>query len=424
MPLTFSFKVSPISATSGAIALTGGRYDVGGETARYIAHSRWSDEGSAEPADPTIVGYADKTHNSGALTGVDSIWAPASYRMNNSLVGSNADAPGPFGAPNLGNFRGQGFGQTVWYPADFVVTWNADSSITVRDSTHRLTLPYAPNGGTGWGFLNVAEFIAAGIDDVDGEITDGTGTPSVNVVGYHHIYGTAPTCYSDWWAIATPFGGQVTPARCVTLGSKAQYEPLDFDWDGVTNGNGVVLMINNEVFWFKMAALPAAGTKWHLKAVSGAMTATCTPGLGPVMTDCSAYTYTGPTFRPSRAPGLTYQVTVAQQFAVDSTASGSLANVHTVPDPYYVTNSLEITPSTKILKFVNMPSRAIVRIYTVSGVLVQVLTHNDQSGGGETTWNLRNRNNQFVASGVYFYHVEGPDGQSKVGRFTVVNFAQ
>jgi hypothetical protein len=28
-----------------------------------------------------------------------------------------------------------------------------------------------------------------------------------------------------------------------------------------------------------------------------------------------------------------------------------------------------------------------------------------------------------VASGVYFYHVETPDGKSKVGRFTVVNFA-
>jgi hypothetical protein len=98
--------------------------------------------------------------------------------------------------------------------------------------------------------------------------------------------------------------------------------------------------------------------------------------------------------------------------------------VHTVPDPYYVTNALEITPSTKILNFVNLPTRAIVRIYSVSGVLVQVLTHNDQTGGGTLTWNLRNRNNQFVASGVYFYHVEGPDGKSKVGRFTVVNFAQ
>ena len=305
----------------------------------------------------------------------------------------------------------------MWYPADFYVTWNADSSITVRDSTHRVTLRNAPNGGTGWGFVNARAFIAAGLIAspplVANSIGDGTGTPNIGVVGYHHIYGTPPTCYPEWWDVP-----------CVTLERKAQYQPLDFNWNGVADGSGITLMVNNEVFFMKMAAIPAAGTKWHLKAVSGAMTATCTPALGPVMTDCSAYTFTGQISRPSRAPGLTYQVTVAQQFAVDSTSAGNLANVHTVPDPYYVTNSLEITPNTKILKFVNLPNRAIIRIYSVSGVLVQVLTQNDQSGGGELTWNLRNRNNQFVASGVYFYHVEGPDGKSKVGRFTVVNFAQ
>jgi hypothetical protein len=94
-----------------------------------------------------------------------------------------------------------------------------------------------------------------------------------------------------------------------------------------------------------------------------------------------------------------------------------------VPDPYYVTNALEFTQNSKVLKFVNLPMRAIVRIYSVSGVLVNVLTFDDPTGGGEMTWNLRNRNNQFVASGVYFYHVETPDGQTKVGRFTVVTFA-
>ena len=71
----------------------------------------------------------------------------------------------------------------------------------------------------------------------------------------------------------------------------------------------------------------------------------------------------------------------------------------------------------------SIPSQAVVRIYSLSGVLVNVLTHNDPQGGGLLTWDLRNRNNQFVASGVYFYHVEAPDGQTKVGRFTVVNFA-
>jgi hypothetical protein len=105
------------------------------------------------------------------------------------------------------------------------------------------------------------------------------------------------------------------------------------------------------------------------------------------------------------------------------TTAASLANVHTVPDPYYVTDALEATANTKVLKFVNLPAQAIIRIYSLSGILVQAITHNDPSGGGEETWNLRNRNNQFVASGVYFYHVETPDNRTKVGRFTVVNFA-
>jgi hypothetical protein len=64
---------------------------------------------------------------------------------------------------------------------------------------------------------------------------------------------------------------------------------------------------------------------------------------------------------------------------------------------------------------------------------VRVLTHNSlQRGardedvsvlGGEETWDVRNRNNQVVASGLYFYHIES-GGARRVGRFTVVNFAQ
>ena len=88
-----------------------------------------------------------------------------------------------------------------------------------------------------------------------------------------------------------------------------------------------------------------------------------------------------------------------------------------------MTNALENSPNTKVLKFVNLPSRCIIRIYSTSAILVRVITHDDPTDGGEQDWDLRNRNNQFVASGVYFYHVEAADGKTKVGRFTVVNFA-
>jgi hypothetical protein len=73
---------------------------------------------------------------------------------------------------------------------------------------------------------------------------------------------------------------------------------------------------------------------------------------------------------------------------------------------------------------VNLPTQAIIRIYSLSGILVAIVEHNDPTGGGTAFWDVRNRNNQTVASAVYFYHIETPTGQEKIGRFTVVNFAQ
>jgi hypothetical protein len=123
--------------------------------------------------------------------------------------------------------------------------------------------------------------------------------------------------------------------------------------------------------------------------------------------------------------GLSYSV------ANDFTAAVSnldLSKVHTVPDPYYVTNEYEVDYTSKIIKFVNLPTQATIRIYSASGVLVRVLNYtstdpgNDPSGG-MLDWNVRNRSNQVVASGVYFYHVESGDARH-IGRMTIVNYAQ
>ena len=89
-----------------------------------------------------------------------------------------------------------------------------------------------------------------------------------------------------------------------------------------------------------------------------------------------------------------------------------------------MTNALETTPSGHIIKFVNLPTQAIIRIYSTSGVLVRVIEHNSSQFGGMEQWDVRNRNNQVVASGVYFYHIEAPSGARRVGRMTIVNFAQ
>jgi hypothetical protein len=149
-------------------------------------------------------------------------------------------------------------------------------------------------------------------------------------------------------------------------------------------------------------------------------------------TNPSGYTYTPAPASPA-LPGLKIAFTVTQPTGIAAATKNDLTRVHTVPDPYYVTNSFETTTTDKIIRFVNLPSQAIIRIYSSSGVLVRVLQHNSTTRGtsdedvsvlgGEETWDVRNRNNQVVASGVYFYHIEAGDAR-RVGRFTVVNFAQ
>lgn len=395
--------------------MTTGRYDAGDEASRYLAHSRWFDEAGQEPADPTISGYPDTSHNSGHLTGVGRIWSPQAYRDRLPVPGTNADPAGPLGAVNR-FLRGYSFVQVNWYPADFVVTWNSDSSISVRDVTHHVNLPTAPHGGAGWGFINVRAYAPAGI--AAGDLDDGTGATNLNALSYHHLYGTPMLC-SAYWGI-----------NCITFESKAELDTLDLNYNGVPDSvagkpvTGIGLTINGEAFIMELNAIPTAGTKWHLRAVTGIETATCTPSLGPLMTDCSGYKFTGFATRQPLVPNLTLAYQVTQQYTNDTLKGGNLAKVHTVPDPYYVTNAFEQTTTSKVLRFVNLPSRCILRIYSLSGVLVQVIPFNDQSGGGETQWNLRSRNNQVVASGVYFYHVETPDGKTKIGRFTIVNFAQ
>ena len=101
-------------------------------------------------------------------------------------------------------------------------------------------------------------------------------------------------------------------------------------------------------------------------------------------------------------------------------ATASLDRVHTVPDPLYVRSGFEQGGPDPLLWFVNLPAQAIIRIYSTSGILVAVVVHNDPSGGGEAAWNLRSRTGRRVASGLYFYHVEGPGGLRTIGRFTVV----
>ena len=292
--------------------------------------------------------------------------------------------------------------------ADTRVYWGASGAIdSVVDLTHKVRVPFKPAIRAAWGILNDSSFILPGTNQAT------TRDANNALLTWSDIFCVAPAA-----ALTNNCGGAAqTPA---VLQNHARLSPIALTsstYAGTaglaSTGSGFVFYIDGLFFLMQMSALPATGTQWNLRTYAGAIVGTA-----------GSYSFQS-AVRPPAVPGLRAQVAYqGTAFDPKTTTDAQLARIHTVPDPYYVTNALEITPTTKVLRFVNLPSQAIVRIYSVSGVLVQVLTLNDASSGSELTWNLRNRNNQFVASGVYFYHVETPDGKSKVGRFTVVNFAQ
>lgn len=163
--------------------------------------------------------------------------------------------------------------------------------------------------------------------------------------------------------------------------------------------------------------LPAAGTVWTMRDYIGAVR-----GGHGAAGDFGNYKYT-PMDRPFTAVGAEAVVSYDIPNEVSPSSQADMKKIHTVPDPYYVTSPFEATTASKIIDFVNLPTEATIRIYTTSGVLVRVLKHESSSFSGKERWNVRNRNNQFVASGVYFYHVTAANGETFVGRMTIINYA-
>jgi len=75
------------------------------------------------------------------------------------------------------------------------------------------------------------------------------------------------------------------------------------------------------------------------------------------------------------------------------------------------------------VEFRNLPKcRCTVRIYTVSGDLVEVLDFDGTSGHGTLAWDLVSRNGQDVTSGIYLFSVEPEDDRfpRTVGKFVVI----
>jgi hypothetical protein len=333
------------------------------------------------------------------LPGVDSIFTAVNHTPQGPGLASPAGAVStpaqcfPYAVAHMGR------------AADVQFTWGASGFSAVRDVTHNVAVPFARNPNASYGFMN----------------TDANGNGVIDWEDFNYVNIAAQN--NDILGFCGPGGvGSDYSASPIFLEQTPRLQAVNTNLiapDGMTsNGQGFGLYVNGERYIFRLTGgtPPASGTVWTLRTYSGRVAVTS----GGNTLDPSGYSFTS-MLRPPTIPGLKF---IFQTDTMAALVAGTedITKVHTVPDPYYGASLFDLAPrSQKQLQFVNVPTGATIRIYSLSGVLVDVLNHTDTAGGGFLPWDLRNRSGQFVGSGVYFFHVSLPDGRKHIGRFTVIN---
>ncbi|MDA3860836.1 MAG: hypothetical protein PF445_06390 [Melioribacteraceae bacterium] len=107
-----------------------------------------------------------------------------------------------------------------------------------------------------------------------------------------------------------------------------------------------------------------------------------------------------------------------------SKVSASLEDIKVVPNPY-VAYSMTEEPGRlpeqrggREVQFRNLPEECTIRIYTITGELVQEIYKNDLTS--YAAWDLLSFEGHRIAYGVYIYHVEVPNVGEKIGRIGVI----
>ena len=71
--------------------------------------------------------------------------------------------------------------------------------------------------------------------------------------------------------------------------------------------------------------------------------------------------------------------------------------------------------------FTNIPAQSTIKIFTISGVLVDEIIVNNSSEKGSVHWDMLTREGLELAAGMYLYHIEAMQtGDEKLGKFAVI----
>ncbi|MFA8342678.1 MAG: hypothetical protein ACEPO8_06845 [Rhodothermaceae bacterium] len=120
--------------------------------------------------------------------------------------------------------------------------------------------------------------------------------------------------------------------------------------------------------------------------------------------------------------------TVKESIKVDKEKLDTdLNEIRVVPNPYVATNSMEPAVSLpgmnqqRRIMFTNLPASCTIKIFTMSGVLVDEMVVENPAERGSAQWDLLSREGLEIAAGVYIYQVKANEtGKEKIGKFAVI----
>ncbi len=102
----------------------------------------------------------------------------------------------------------------------------------------------------------------------------------------------------------------------------------------------------------------------------------------------------------------------------------SINDIYVVPNPY-IAYSIAENPGRTLskrgdreLQFRNLPQKCTIRIYTITGELVDKIEKDDFTS--MASWDLLSSEGMRIAYGVYIYHVDIPGVGEKIGKFAVI----
>ncbi|MCU0643475.1 MAG: hypothetical protein MUC94_04380 [bacterium] len=137
-----------------------------------------------------------------------------------------------------------------------------------------------------------------------------------------------------------------------------------------------------------------------------------------ITSNCSFSDGTGfdPNSMASKGDVFTFSIRPA---TVDKSLEGDLLDqVKVVPNPYVVTSLFDPRQNVHSIKFMYLPAQCDITIYSLSGVKIKEIRHDDNTG--IENWNMTNDFGQDISFGVYVFVVTTSEGKNKVGKFAII----